>query len=203
MTRRGGWPDHRPASRPFTAAVRRAYSAWEPERVELVVRRAEQGVARAPEQPAFGDGGARQAGAATMSGNATSSRTSSGASVRVSASADAPSVASPTTSNPSASSSARANDRKPAWSSTIRTVAATNRSWHGAPRSASGAALWCGFAAVRGEGERGHGANPSARARDGEFADASRRRKRHLTRRPRAAPRRRSAGRPTAGHRTA
>ncbi len=36
-----------------------------------------------------------------------------------------PSVASPTTSYPSASSNARANERKPAWSSTIKTVPAT------------------------------------------------------------------------------
>src|SRR5215211_451634 len=54
-------------------------------------------------------------------------------------------AASPTTSNPSASSSARANDRNPAWSSTIRTVAATGKSSHATLRPASGVALLTGY----------------------------------------------------------
>ena len=51
-----------------------------------------------------------------------SSSTMSGRSSRAAAIAEAPSAASPTTSKPSASSSWRAQARKPLWSSTIRTV---------------------------------------------------------------------------------
>src|SRR5262249_33528993 len=52
----------------------------------------------------------------------TSSKTTSGRSERTAETADAPSSASPTTSNPAASSSLRANRRKLEWSSTISTV---------------------------------------------------------------------------------
>src|SRR6266496_1519953 len=58
------------------------------------------------------------------------------------ASADTPLSASPTTSNPSASSNALAEDRKPGWSSTISTVSFfTSRSSHAAGLSASGLPL--------------------------------------------------------------
>src|SRR6266516_1924860 len=57
-----------------------------------------------------------------MSGSRMSSRTSCGRHLRQAATADAPSLASPTTTNPSASSSRRAKRRKLGWSSTIRIV---------------------------------------------------------------------------------
>src|SRR5262249_27279190 len=57
------------------------------------------------------------------------------------ASADAPSSASPTTSNPSASSNALAKDRKPESSSTITNVGRTSRSSHAVDVLASGLPL--------------------------------------------------------------
>ncbi len=52
------------------------------------------------------------------------------ATVATAARADAPSSASPTTSKPSASSKARANERNPRWSSTITTLIGTATSSH-------------------------------------------------------------------------
>ena len=57
-----------------------------------------------------------------MSGKPTSSRTMSGRSRSASTTPDSPSVAVPTTTNPSASSASRAVARNDGWSSTINTV---------------------------------------------------------------------------------
>ncbi len=70
-----------------------------------------------------------------------SSSTMRGCSRSITASADAPSPASPTTSKPSVSSSVLADNRKPAWSSTITTVGLTSRSSHAAGFLASGLTL--------------------------------------------------------------
>jgi hypothetical protein len=61
----------------------------------------------------------------SRSGSWTSSRTISGRSRVTNRNALAPSAASPTTSNPSAWSNARAEVRKAAWSSTMSTVGRT------------------------------------------------------------------------------
>ena len=66
----------------------------------------------------------------SRSGSCTSSRTTSGPSRAASASPDVPSGASPTTSQPSDSSSCLALARKPAWSSTIKTLRFTCQSSH-------------------------------------------------------------------------
>src|SRR6185312_3069446 len=66
----------------------------------------------------------------SVSGSWMSSSTTSGASSRAVRTPSAPLPASPTTSNPSDSSSARARARKPGWSSTIRTRSAMSPSSH-------------------------------------------------------------------------
>src|SRR5215472_19184915 len=64
-----------------------------------------------------------------------------GRSRETAASADAPSLASATTSKPWASSNALAESRKPGWSSTITTVGFISRSSHAIGLLASGLAL--------------------------------------------------------------
>src|SRR6185437_863925 len=66
----------------------------------------------------------------SVSGSWMSSSTTSGASSRAVRTPSAPLPASPTTSKPSDSSSARARARKPGWSSTIRTRSAMQPSLH-------------------------------------------------------------------------
>src|SRR5829696_3363293 len=77
----------------------------------------------------------------SRSGSCTSSSTTSGRSRLTASIAEAPSAASPTTSNPPAWSSAWAADRNPAWSSTMRTVGPTHGLSQTAFTSASGRAL--------------------------------------------------------------
>ena len=72
-------------------------------------------------------------------------RTMSGASASMASSADVPSAASPTTSNPSDSSMARAEARKLGWSSTISTV---RPMWRDRGRPAT--SPWCGQPNMRG-----------------------------------------------------
>jgi hypothetical protein len=66
----------------------------------------------------------------SMSDSRTSSSTRLGRRRPASATASAPVAASPTTSNPYASSNARGDARNSAWSSTARTVRLTSRSCH-------------------------------------------------------------------------